>query len=42
MNDEEPKYREYEDDLISTGWALFGLTAVILCLVGFIIVEVAF
>jgi hypothetical protein len=42
MHDEEPKYREYEDDLISTGWALFGLTAVILCLVGFIIVEVAF
>lgn len=35
-------YKPVDDDVICIGWALFGLTAVILCLVGFIIVEVAF
>jgi len=36
------KYEYIDDDVICIGWALIGLTAVILCLVGFIIVEVAF
>lgn len=42
MNDEEPKYPEYEDYIISTGWLMVAWVVFILCMVGFIIVEVAF
>ncbi len=35
-------YDYVDDDVICIGWALVIFTAVILCLVGFIIVELAF
>jgi len=33
------QYRKFDDDIISIGFALMGLTAVDICLVIFIIVE---
>jgi hypothetical protein len=39
MNDEEPKYKDFDDDLIGTIRAIGIFFVVILVLMGFIIIE---
>ena len=39
MNDEEPKYKDFDDDLIGTIWAIAIFFVVILLLMGYAIVR---
>lgn len=38
MNDEEPKYKDFDDDLIGIVWTIGTFFVVILALMGFIII----